>query len=190
MSHRTSNQQKLLPIKSNNARIEADQVVVLEKTPKKKSSKATKAQTSLIVVVWKGIHYRSDTNKTGAEGFSFYYPRLLYFPDQMMAVILLSQHPVSSSKTVRPRAPCGTRSMGHTIRTWSAVCSGAPHWQFSEGTRLYLCMDEWNSPTPVLKQLSLTQAARDKPIPTGLPKHFTDEMRHCQAQNSRAYYNQ
>ena len=52
----------------------------------------------------KGIHSRSDTNRTGAEGLSFYYPRLLYCPDQMLAVMLLSQHRVSSSKTVRPRA--------------------------------------------------------------------------------------
>ena len=26
----------------------------------------------------KGIHSRSDTNRTGAEGLSFYYPRLLH----------------------------------------------------------------------------------------------------------------
>ena len=42
-----------------------------------------------------------------AEGLSFYYPRLLHCLDQMLAVMLLSQHRVSSSKTVRPRAPCG-----------------------------------------------------------------------------------
>ena len=78
------------------------------------------------------------------------------------------QHRVSSSKTVRPHAPCGARCMGHAIRTWSAVCSAAPHSRFGEGARLHLCMNEWNRPTPVLKRLSLTQAARDKPIPTGL----------------------
>ena len=27
----------------------------------------------------KGIHSRPDTNRTGAEGLSFYYPRLLHF---------------------------------------------------------------------------------------------------------------
>ena len=32
----------------------------------------------------------------------------------------------------------------------------------------HLCMDEWNRPTPVRRRLSLTQAARGKPIPTGL----------------------
>ena len=57
---------------------------------------------------------------------------------------------------------------GHAIRTWSAVCSVALHSQFGEGARPHLCMDEWNRPTPVLKRLSVIQAARDKPIPTGL----------------------
>ena len=86
----------------------------------------------------------------------------------MLAVMLLSQHRVSSSKTVRPRAPCGARCMGHIVSTWSAVCSEAPHSQFGEGARPHLCMDEWNRPTPVRRRLSLTQAARSKPIPTGL----------------------
>ena len=106
----------------------------------------------------KGIHFRSDTNRTGAEGLSFYYPRLLHCLNQMLAVVLLSQHRVSSSKTVRPRAPCGIRCIGHAIRTWSAVCSEAP--QFGKGARPHLCMDEWNRPTPVRTRLSLTQAAR------------------------------
>ena len=82
--------------------------------------------------------------------------------------MLLSQHRVSSSKTVRPRAPCGARCIGHIVSTWSAVCSEAPHSQFGEGARSHLCMDEWNRPTPVRRRLSLTQAARGKPIPTGL----------------------
>ena len=112
----------------------------------------------------KGIHSRSDTNRTGAEGLSFYYPRLLH----MLAMMSLSQHQVSSSKTVRPRAPCGTRCIGHVVRTWFAVCSEATHSQFGEGARPHLCMDEWNRPTPVRRRLSLTQAARGKPITTGL----------------------
>ena len=122
----------------------------------------------VVVVVRKGIHSRSDTNRTGAEGLSFYYPRLLYCPDQMLAVMLLSQHWVLSCKTVRRCAPCGARCMGHAIRTWFAVCSAAPHSKFGEGARRHLCMDEWNRPTPVLKRLSLTQAARDNIIPIGL----------------------
>ena len=71
-------------------------------------------------------------------------------------------------QTVRPRAPCGARCIGHAVSTWSAVCSEAPHSQFGEGARPHLCMDEWNHPTPVRRRLSLTQAARGKPIPTSL----------------------
>ena len=116
----------------------------------------------------KGIHSRSDTSRTGAEGLFFYYPRLLHCLDQMLAVMSLSQHRVSSSKTVRPHAPCGARCIWHAVSTWSAVCSEAPHLQFGEGARPHLCMDEWNCPTPVCRWLSLTQAAWGKPIPTGL----------------------
>ena len=81
----------------------------------------------------------------------------------MLAVLLLSQHRVSSSKTVRPRAPCGARCIGHAVSTWSAVCSEAPHSHFGEGARPHLCMDQWNCPTPVRRRLSLTQAARVSP---------------------------
>ena len=73
--------------------------------------------------------------------------------------LVLSQHRVSSSKTIRPHAPCGARCMGHAVRAWSAVYSKAPHLQFDEGARPHLCMDEWNCPIPVCKQLSLMQAA-------------------------------
>ena len=79
--------------------------------------------------------------------------------NSMLAVMSLSQHRVSSSKTVRPRAPCGARCIGHAVSTWSAVCSEAPHSQFGEGARPHLCMDEWNRPTPVRRRLSLIQAA-------------------------------
>ena len=81
----------------------------------------------------------------------------------MLAVMSLSQHRVSSSKTVRPRAPCGARCIGHAVSTWSAVCSEAPHSKFSKGARPHLYMDEWNRPTPVRRRLSLTQAARVSP---------------------------
>ena len=116
----------------------------------------------------KSIYSRSDTNRTGAEGLSFYYPRLPHFPNQMLAVVLLSQHRVSSSKTIRPRAPCGARCIGYTVRTWFVACPKAPHSQFGEGARPHLYMDEWNRPTPVRRWLSLTQAAWGKLIPTGL----------------------
>ena len=81
----------------------------------------------------------------------------------MLAVMSLSQHQVSSSKTVRSRAPCGARCIGHAVSTWSAVCSEAPHSQVGEGARPHLCMDKWNRPTPVRRRLSLTQAARSNP---------------------------
>ena len=76
----------------------------------------------------------------------------------MLAVMLLSQHQVSSSKTVRPHAPCGAQCIGHAVKTWSAVCSEAPHLQFGEGARPHLCMDTWNHPTPVCRWLNLTQS--------------------------------
>ena len=53
----------------------------------------------------------------------------------MLAVVLLSQHRVLSSKTVRPHAPCGARCIGHAVSTWSAVCSEVPQLQFGEGAR-------------------------------------------------------
>ena len=92
----------------------------------------------------------------GPKGLSFYYPRLLYCLDQMLAVMLLSQHWVLSSKTIRPRAPCGAQCIGHAVRTWPVVCSEAPHSQFGEGASPYLRMDEWNRATPVWRWLSLT----------------------------------
>ena len=86
----------------------------------------------------------------------------------MLAVVLLSQHRVSSSKIVRPCAPCGARFIGHAVSTWSAVCSKALYFQFGEEARPHLCMNECNFPIPVRRRFSLTQAARGKPIPTGL----------------------
>ena len=80
---------------------------------------------------WKGIHSGSDTSRTGAEGLFFYYPRMLYCPDPILAV-MLSQHWVSSSKALRPRAPCGARCVGHVIRTCTTVCLGTPHPRFGE----------------------------------------------------------
>ena len=129
----------------------------------------------------KGIHSRSDTSRTGAEVLSFYYTRLLHCLNQMLAVVLLSQHRVSSSETVRTRAPYGAQCIGHTVSTWSAVCSEAPHSKFGEGARPHLCMDEWNRPTPVRRRLSLTQAAWGKPIPTGLAPVSSTKARSLEA---------
>ena len=130
---------------------------------------------------FEGHPLQARHKQDGAEGLSFYLPRLLHFLDQMLAVMSLSQHRVSSSKTVSPRAPCGARCIGHAVSTWSAVCSEAPHSQFGEGARPHLCMDEWNRPTPVRRRLSLTQAARGKPIPTGLAPVWGTKARSLEA---------
>ena len=114
------------------------------------------------------IHFTSDTYQNRIEDLSVCHTKLLYCPNPMLPVIVLSQHWVSPFKLVRPRAPCGARCMRHTVRTWSAVYLVAPQLQFGEGTRTHLCMDEWNRPTPVCRQLNLTQAVWDKLIPIGL----------------------
>ena len=44
----------------------------------------------VVVIVLKGIQFRSDTNRTGAEDLFFYYSRLLYCPNQMLAVMVSS----------------------------------------------------------------------------------------------------
>ena len=45
---------------------------------------------------FEGIHSRSDTNRTGAEGLSSYNPKLLHCLNQMLAVMLLSTSSRSS----------------------------------------------------------------------------------------------
>ena len=112
----------------------------------------------IVVIVWKGIHSGTDISRTGAKDLFFYYLRLLYGPDQMLAVMELSKHRVSSSKTVRPSTPCSARCMKHAIRTWSAICSMVP--QFGEGARTHSCTKAWNRPTPIYRRLSLTQAQK------------------------------
>ena len=105
-----------------------------------------------------GIHSRSDT-----KGFILLLTQTAALPESDAGSGVISQHQVLSSKTVRPSAPCGARCIGHTVSTWSSVCSEAPHSQFGEGARPHLCMDEWNCPTPVRRRLSLTQATRVSP---------------------------
>ena len=85
--------------------------------------------------------------------------------DQMLAKIELSQHFVSSSKTVRPIIPPDARYVGHGKIMWSAVCSLAPHSQFAEEVITYLCMEKPKRSTPVRRQLSLAQAVLIKLIP-------------------------
>ena len=66
--------------------------------------------------------------------------RVPYF--QMLAVMVLSQHRVSTSKTVSPRIPVGARCAGHVRMMCSAVYSAAPHSQFDVGARPHLCMND------------------------------------------------
>ena len=73
---------------------------------------------------------------TGVEVYAF------TTPGCPTVVMLLNKNGVFLSKTIRPRAPCDARCMGHAIRTWSTVCSAAPHLQFSEGARPHLCVNE------------------------------------------------
>ena len=121
-------------------------------------------------VVWQGILYDPGQRqeKNGAESLSFCHPSLLCWLDQMLVVMELSLHLVSSSKTVRPIIPRGARFVGDVEIMWSAVCSLAPDSHFTEKARPHLCMDEPKRPTPVRKRLSLTQAVLVKLIPMGL----------------------
>ena len=83
------------------------------------------------------------------RGFIFYHPSLLCCADQMLAVTELSQHLVSSSKTVRPIIPSDARWMRHVKIMWSAVCLLAPHSHFAEEATSHLYMNEPQRPTPV-----------------------------------------
>ena len=102
------------------------------------------------------------------QGFNFLLTHAPVLPGSDAGSNVVKPALNSSFKTVRPRAPCVARCMKHAIRTWYGVCSEAPNSQFSEGARPHLCIDKWNRPTPVCMRLSLTQAARDKLIQTGL----------------------
>ena len=57
--------------------------------------------------------------------------------DEMLAVIELSQHLISSSKTVRPIIPRGARCVEHVKIMSSAVCSLAPHIRFDYQLKKY-----------------------------------------------------
>ena len=83
------------------------------------------------------------------RGFSLYYPRLLYFSDQMLVVMLFSQHCVLLSEIITPRALCDVQCMVNAIRTWFAVCLKTLHSQFGEEARSDLCINKCNLPRPV-----------------------------------------
>ena len=102
------------------------------------------------------------------QGFILLLPQAAVLPESDAGSGVIKPASSFLSKTIRPCAPCGAQCIGHTVRTWSVVCSGVPHLQFGEGSKPHLCMHKWNHSTAVHKQLSLTQAAQGKPIPTGL----------------------
>ena len=107
--------------------------------------------------------------RIGTEDLSFCYPNLLSCQDQMLAVMELSQHLVSSCKTVRPIIHRGARCMGYVKIMLSAVfCSLAPHLHFAEEARPHLCMHKPKRPTPISRRLNLTQAVLVKLIPIDL----------------------
>ena len=64
----------------------------------------------------------------------------------MLAVMLLNQHRVLSTKTIRPRALCGPRCMKHAIRTWSAVGSEAPPLQLGKKSKTSFVHGQMESP--------------------------------------------
>ena len=72
-------------------------------------------------------------------GIASSFGRVTHF--QMLAVMVLSQHHVSTSKTVSPRIPVGGRCTGHVRMMCSAVCSAVPHLQINVGARPRLCMN-------------------------------------------------
>ena len=133
-------------------------------------SQGTVARTGPLRALHCNVGWESDTNRTGAEGLSFYYPQAAVVPesDAGSGVIKPASSFVIQNRQTSCSMWCPMYCIGHAVITWSAVCSEAPHSQFSEEARPHLCMDEWNRPTPVCRRLSLTQAARGKPIPTGM----------------------
>ena len=82
----------------------------------------------------------SDENRLGTKfnrkESSSSFGRVPHF--QMLAVMVLSQHRVSTSKTVSPRIPVGALCTVH-IRM---MCSAAPHPQFDVEARPCLCMND------------------------------------------------
>ena len=92
----------------------------------------------------------------------------MYCPNQMLAEMVLSQVEFGQKKP--------SDLVLHVVPdVWGTLLKRGPRFvlrrrtlQFSEGTKPHLRMGEWNHPTPVRRRLSLTQAVRDKFIPTGL----------------------
>ena len=142
---------------------------VYKNVPKFRNFLITRTDVLVVVVVCRvSMIQVTHKKRMGTQGLSFYHPSLLCCPDQMLAVIELSQHLVSSSKTVRPIILRGARCMVHVKILWPAVCSLAPHSHFADEARPHLCMDKPKRLMPVRRRLSLTQAVLVKLIPIDL----------------------
>ena len=59
--------------------------------------------------------------------------------------VLSSQSIASSSRAVRLCSPWRARWIQHWRKTWSTVCSSAPHSHAVEEASPHLCKQEWNS---------------------------------------------
>jgi len=83
---------------------------------------------------------------------------------QMLSAVVWSLSTVPLSRTAKSSFPFGGWYRGQEVSMWSAVCFSATQLQFAKGTKLHLCMVEWNSPTPVRRRFSLTQKGLDRVI--------------------------
>ena len=88
--------------------------------------------------------------RMGTKGLFFCHPNLLCCLYQMLAVMELSQHLVSSSNTVRLIMPRDARCVGHVKIMLSADCLLAPHSHFAKRARTHLCMNELNASTQAI----------------------------------------
>lgn len=69
------------------------------------------------------------------------------------------------SRTVRSCIPFGAQWIGHSMMTWFAVCSSAPHMQATQVARPRLCTDEQKRPTPLQRQLRLAHPSLGRCLP-------------------------
>ena len=69
------------------------------------------------------VRYKQDWGR----GSILLLPQTAALPGSDAGSGVISRNRVSSSKSVRLRAPCGARCIGYAVGTWSAVCSEAPH---------------------------------------------------------------
>ena len=89
------------------------------------SCKSKKYSNSFGFFVGTAIHCGSDAHTgPGQKFYSFYWSMwLLHRSDKTLIMMVLSQHRVSSFKTVRLRASYGFQCFGRVGITWSAVDS-------------------------------------------------------------------